>query len=113
MVVLGTDLVHDVTPIWLHQSPTGDGVVTAIGKGVETSNLVFGNVRWMSRNMSTAIKQLNLAADVARDTQFMSRLVESCPGVVRVHVEGGVLDVDDMNDLRLAEELISNAEREY
>jgi NDP-sugar pyrophosphorylase family protein len=105
MTVLGTDLVHDSDPIWIHCHDADPEVVTGIGKGIPASTSVFGNVRLVGKGMWTAMEKLELTG-VERDTQFMATLVSTFPGAVGVYLEQDVIDVDDLADLDVAERLV-------
>ncbi|MFD4636571.1 NTP transferase domain-containing protein [Lentzea sp. NPDC058436] len=105
MTVLGTDLVHDSDPIWIHCHDADPEVVTGIGKGISASSSVFGNVRWVGEEMWTSMGKLKLSG-VKRDTQFMATLVSTFPGAVGVYLERDVIDVDDLADLDVAERLV-------
>ncbi|MEE1766338.1 nucleotidyltransferase family protein [Streptomyces sp. SP18BB07] len=107
IVLLGTDLVHDTTPIWLHRDPLRPHVLTRLGKSEKPSPIVFGNVRWVRKNLGNLVSQY--AEGLQRDTHFLNRLTKSRPGSVFFHLQPDVIDVDDRDDLEFAQQLVATS----
>ncbi|WNM35374.1 NTP transferase domain-containing protein [Streptomyces sp. Li-HN-5-11] len=105
IVLLGTDLVHDTTPIWLHRDPARPHILTRLGKGEEPSPFVFGNVRWVRKNLGDLVSEC--AEGLQRDTHFLNRLTTSHPGSIFFHFQPEVIDIDDRRDLDFAQRLVA------
>lgn len=103
MVLAASSYVNDDQPIWIH---TKDGsIVRDMGKRLEPTNLVFGNVRWVSRRLRGHLENLPLDG-VSRDSEFMAFVARSNPGSVLAVDVGTVIDVDTPQDLAIAREMV-------
>jgi len=107
-VVVGTPLLHDADPLWVQVG--GDHrIVTAFGKDIEPTDLVFGNVRWFSSAAGDALETLDLSAGPYRDSLIMKKLIVTYPESVRVFKCQPVFDIDDWTDVTLAEEWLQSS----
>lgn len=109
VVFLATQWVHDETPIWLEAD--GSGRVVRYGKGIKPASRVFGNVRWCSTDFLDCASRVEWDG-INTDTQLMAAMVRGYPGrLLSVSSPGRVFDVDDFEDLRLAEQFLRRAAR--
>lgn len=99
-VFLGSRWVHDDDPIWIEADAAG--VILRYGKRIRPAPLVFGNLRLCSPGLLTAIATIDHSV-VGTDTQLMAAVLAAVPGRFLVTEIARVFDVDDADDIRLAE----------
>jgi NDP-sugar pyrophosphorylase family protein len=107
-VVVASPLLHDLDPLWVKLSKDRR-VVTAFGKDIDPTDLVFGNVRWFSGAAAEAIGTLDLSDGPYRDSLIMKKLISSYPQSVRGLEYQPVFDIDDWTDVALAEEWLRSS----
>jgi choline kinase len=102
LVVVASPWAGEAEPVWVQVE--GSSAVD-IGKELEPCQLVFGNVRWVSRDLKAWLEASPLPASVSRDSEFMGWLCRQAPGAVMVATEEGVFDVDTPEDVERVERL--------
>ena len=98
-VVMATHYVRDESPIWIVSD--GESHVRTMGKGIEASGIVFGNVRWLSAAGCHLIASMTVDHN-QRDMLIMEALLQRADAVVKVYVEDPIFDIDDPSDVEAA-----------
>ncbi len=100
-VVVASQLIDDSDPLWI--ASDSDGVVTAIGKDIEPTCRVFGNIRWFSADAPVFVRNITLPASTYRDSLIMKEMIRLRPGSIRTFAFDPVFDIDDPEDVASAE----------
>ncbi len=103
VLFLASDYVHDDAPIWIHT--TDSGAISAYGKRIRPSRLVFGHIRWVSRHLQDVLRELDTSS-VTTDTELMALLVREQPERLWALRDGSIIDVDSPSDIEIAKELL-------
>ena len=101
----------DASPIFVDvDNEIAPTIATSLRKGPPVSRHIFGHVRVASVGLRDVLRDHRFDG-LERDTLFMSRLIETHPGSVRVVPCGEMIDVDAHSDRHAAELLIDKWQR--
>jgi len=106
---LATSYIRDEDPIWVVSDEHGR--VRTLAKGIQPTNIVFANVRWLSAEASHRIASMTVPKG-SRDTMIMAELLQKPDCDFRVYVENPVFDIDDPADLEAAAEWLGQQRSE-